>query len=266
MILDNTSKTVEVVLGEAHATNPLEVNADYADTQFGAASAPASVNTVTNGTSAVTVAGSPPASVQRSIMLLTVFNADTIDHLVIIRSFDGTNRRRYIQIAVPVGATLAYLDNEGWSVIPSFVPGQIIGTSTNDDAAPGNIGEEVDQAVPVGSALALTSGAALNVCSITLSAGDWDVDGFIRILPASGTTVSNFLGGVSTMSGSLPATELGFSLPIPFTGTGTISIGIPCGRYRISLASSTPVYLVSRTDFAVSTCSTWGAIQARRAR
>jgi len=47
---------------------------------------------------------------------------------------------------------------------------------------------------------------------------------------------------------------------------GSAEEAIPVGPVRLSLASTTTVYLVARCDFAVSTCTAGGVVRARRVR
>lgn len=105
MILDTTSKTVEVILGEAHTTSALRINADWNDvttTTF----VPGSTRNVTNGTTKVTVIASPAASTQRQPTMVSVYNADTVTHNITIQAFDGTNTDIVIKGSVQVGQTL----------------------------------------------------------------------------------------------------------------------------------------------------------------
>lgn len=143
----------------------------------------------------------------------------------------------------------------------------IRGTTTNDNAAAGFVGEYVSSSVASGSAVAITTGSAANVTSISLTAGDWDVEGVVNFLPAGTTTQTDIVGGISQTSATLPT-------PPASGGYSRLQVSIPAGaenalpvgRTRISLAGTTTIYLVARSTFAVSTNAAYGFIAARRVR
>lgn len=143
----------------------------------------------------------------------------------------------------------------------------IKGTTTNDSASAGDVGEYISSTVLIGSAVALSSGVAANITSISLTAGDWDVSGSVWTSPAGGTTSTLTIGGISTTSATQPTfgTPGGSSYINISTGAGA-GLGLGIAPTRISIASTTTVYLVTTITFAVSTMSAYGGIAARRAR
>lgn len=140
-----------------------------------------------------------------------------------------------------------------------------IGTTTNDNAATGYVGEYVSSTVASGSAVSLTTATPANVTSISLTAGDWDVRGVLGFVLNAATTVA-YLGGSSS---STSATLGGLGTEAYFPGSGaTLSTGpqIALPVVRFSLSSTTTVYLVAQASFGVNTASAFGAINARRVR
>ena len=69
------------------------------------------------------------------------------------------------------GVTKANVSKGGLLALAAGVKG----TTTNDSAAAGTVGEEIVSTVIVGSAVSLTTATAATVTSIALTAGDWDV-------------------------------------------------------------------------------------------
>ena len=139
----------------------------------------------------------------------------------------------------------------------------VAGTATNDNATAGNIGEVITSNIAVGSAVALTSGTAANVTSISLTAGDWDVSGWVSTNPAGTTTTTIFAAGISTTTADLG------SFPVKIQGVSVaagLSLSASTATQRLSLASTTTVYLVASSTFAVSTSAAYGYITARRSR
>lgn len=142
--------------------------------------------------------------------------------------------------------------------------GGLAGTATNNNAAAGNVGEYVssDVAYP-GSGI--SNGVLTNVTSISLTAGDWDVEGNVGFQPAGTTTLSGFNVSVSLASANTDSNDQGRHQMAYAGPAGQLCI-FPTGKRRVSLAATTPVYLVAAVNFAVSTCTAWGFIAARRAR
>jgi hypothetical protein len=139
-----------------------------------------------------------------------------------------------------------------------------VGTATNDSASAGYIGEVKSSAVVSASAVALTTNTQTNVTSISLTAGDWDVYGNVLYKVAATTRVDQIQGSLSNTSAILDATEK-FSNYLA-AGVPATSIGSTCPPRRISIASTTTVYLVAYSTFTVSTNAAYGNIWARRAR
>lgn len=147
---------------------------------------------------------------------------------------------------------------------------QLPGTATNDNAAAGKIGEVISSNIVSGSAVSLTTNVPANVTSISLTAGDWDIYGQITFINAGTTSVTLQRGGISQTSATLPTDSSidspYFSRISPAFVPGTTPQYFPLGGGRISLPSTTTLYLVASSTFTVSTCTAAGYIMARRAR
>jgi hypothetical protein len=145
----------------------------------------------------------------------------------------------------------------------------IVTTATNDDAAAGKIGEYLSQDVLVGSAVSMTSGSAITIASISLTAGDWTVHGGIVFVPAASTVVSRLISAISPTTNAFgysnPAGGGMNSFAASFV-TGTPNHVLSSGTRRVSLASTTTIYLVGFASFTTSTMTAYGFIGARRER
>lgn len=144
----------------------------------------------------------------------------------------------------------------------------VIGTTTNSNAAAGEIGEYVSSTINSASEVALTTGVDANVTSIALSAGDWDVSGIVSFDAASGTTTALLKAGTSTVSATFVTFASGTLQAVRQQSSFPASIGssvvLPVARF--SLAAPATIYLLCSADFAVSTMGAFGTIAARRAR
>jgi len=138
-----------------------------------------------------------------------------------------------------------------------------LGTTTNNNATAGWIGEVVRSQVPQASAITLSSGVNTNVTSISLTAGDWDVYGNVTFLPGGTTTISTSYTWINTVSASGPDSSLSHLTGSMPTG---LAFSTTAPMQRLSLAATTTVYLGVYVGFGVSTMQCDGQLWARRAR
>lgn len=151
------------------------------------------------------------------------------------------------------------------SAVLSFTNGsQIAGTATNDNASAGNIGEFISSIIAQATPVAYVNNTAINVTSISLTAGDWDVWGNIALVSAGAAAVG-ILSWTSTTSATAPDASL-YSGIVHTAALISASSGANAPYRRYSLSATTTIYLgayVTNTGAVGSVC---GAIYARRAR
>lgn len=140
----------------------------------------------------------------------------------------------------------------------------VVGSTTNDSAATGNVGQYVYSSFS--STSATSSGNYMDATSISLAAGDWMVVASGTLNPqdqnVSGSVVgfsttpgnsgAGLVYGISQLAGNPKATIEGY---MPFTVIG-----------RLSLASTTTVYLKFLSTYTGNIPSLVGALQAWRIR
>ena len=136
-------------------------------------------------------------------------------------------------------------------------------TATNDNASAGQLGEYI--AVSQITPQSLSNGVSLNIVSISLTAGDWDVWGAVAFAGNAATNLAYALASISITSATLdPNFNYEFS-----TGAGGLvncNPASPVPTIRITLASTTTAYLVAQAGFSLNTYSATAFIAARRAR
>jgi hypothetical protein len=150
------------------------------------------------------------------------------------------------------------------TITPSQTAG-IVGTTTNNNANAGSVGEYISSSA---SAVSLTTSTPTNITSISLTAGDWDVSGAVAFVNPGTSSVSSMIAGISTTSGAFGALVSGFgqaSVQVPAT-TGLSGSTVAPYTTRISIASTTTVYLIGQCNFTISTFTANGYIRARRIR
>lgn len=160
-------------------------------------------------------------------------------------------------------------DGTNWrEVCRTRVAGAIPGTATNDNAPTGGVGQIVQTLVAVGSAVSLTTATAKSVASVSLTAGDWDVEANLNFTMGSATTAvtSAFTAGISTTDNTLPTDGSEVEAGGFVATTSSFKFGVPISRKRISIATTTSVYLVGLATFSAGTAGGYGVINARRVR
>lgn len=140
------------------------------------------------------------------------------------------------------------------------------GVTNGSDAPAGYVGEYLT-ASAVSTTVSLTTATPANAITLSLTAGDWDVQGIGVFQTATNTSVTNTQVGLSTTTATFGSdgsyTRDNFAAVVP----GAIEwrdSSTPV--LRISLAATTTVYLVVQSAFTVSTQTAGGVIRARRVR
>lgn len=152
---------------------------------------------------------------------------------------------------------------------------RILGTTTNDSAAAGRIGEVISSGAPQSSLNNLTSGISNTIASISLTVGDWDVRAMGGFKGAAGTSVTELQTAIGLTNNTLPATdtianptngEVLYDAVMSATVIGGNRIVQSIPPIVIKLASPATVYLTQNATFSVSTLGGFGSITARRVR
>lgn len=138
----------------------------------------------------------------------------------------------------------------------------ITGVTNASNATAGSLQESTSSTVLSGSAVSLTTATPKDVTSISLTAGDWDVEGNVSFNCSVGA--SALLTWISTTSATVPDTALYNSI----TDTSAINTltGINTPYKRINVNTTTTVYLSCQATFASGTATACGGIFARRVR
>jgi hypothetical protein len=223
-------------------------------------------NTVSTGNALTLVFSSNSAATNIQFTLVATRTAVSS-----VSNSDGT-----LTISPTAGDVVASLASAptvtGQMTAASFAPSTtsgIIGTTTNNHAAAGSVGEYISSSVTSGSAVSLTTNTVANVTSISLTAGDWDVSGSVGFVFTSSTSYYEIQGGINTTSATLPDFSSGALFTQVFANyaiPGATNQGFPVGRTRISVSSTTTVYLLAKAEFNASTLSAYGLLAARRVR
>ncbi len=137
------------------------------------------------------------------------------------------------------------------------------GVTDGSNAAAGVIGEYISSEVLVAGEVTCTTGVPVDITSISLTAGDWDVSGEF-VFDLTGTNTRH-QGWINTVSATIPTIPNKGGYCQVYLG-GIASIGTGECRMRISVNTTTTVYLSVQEAFSGGTGKAYGFIGARRVR
>lgn len=146
------------------------------------------------------------------------------------------------------------------STSPTITTPNIVGVSNGGNASTGSVGEYQTATT---SGTNSPTATVINATSVSLAAGDWDVSGTVAYTSSASGTITYNEVGISTTSATMGG--LGTFNQAGFTNGGT-ALNSSSPVVRISVSSTTTVYLVSGVIFGSGTVSANGMIRARRVR
>lgn len=145
--------------------------------------------------------------------------------------------------------------------------GGIVGTTTNNAAAAGCVGEYVSSTIAPGSAVTITTTTtSQDITTISLTAGDWlvSINGAAQ---STGSVTARMFFWIGTIAGNDASeatagtmADFNYALPINATVPGAVP------SYRISLASTTTVRYKAWANFSGTQPTMQGRISATRVR
>jgi hypothetical protein len=143
----------------------------------------------------------------------------------------------------------------------------IAGVTGGTAASAGYIGQVLSSCIVRGSGTALTSASTINFLTLSLTAGDWDVEGNVNLVgTASTATNGNFTNSITTTSATSNTDGSEITAPTlalsSFTGYDTVTLP----RKVVNVSVTTPTYLVVNFQGTITsgTGTLWGCITARR--
>lgn len=173
----------------------------------------------------------------------------------------------------PVAGTTAAFSSTlaaGAATVPSVTfntTSGVIGTTTNNAAAAGSVGEYVSSTIAPGSAVTITTTVtSQDITTISLTAGDWlvSINGAAQ---STGTVTARIFFWIGTIAGNdaseaTAGTMADFNYALPVSGT--VPGAVP--SYRMSLASTTTVRYKAFASFSGTQPTMQGRISATRVR
>lgn len=130
-----------------------------------------------------------------------------------------------------------------------------------------DIGQSVESRVAPGSAVTVAHNTTVNITSISLPAGEWDVSGQATSINGGGSNwVTNFSTGTTATSATIPTD--GTDGNSGYQGVAPNTQSTSSGTKRFVLGSTTTIYLVGKVLMSSGSGSvtTYGWISATRAK
>lgn len=143
----------------------------------------------------------------------------------------------------------------------------LYGTTTNDDACSGCIGEYLESVVLYASRVNGVNAQYVDVTSIQLTPGDWDVTAMGTIISAGSGQTDAQIAITTTSGNSGTGIAADNSAEIIFPSTIALTshfLSVP--NYRKSVSTTTTVYFKYYALFTVNTPQIFGRLSARRVR
>jgi len=146
-----------------------------------------------------------------------------------------------------------------WDSANLASPATTVGVTNGSNAAAGAVGEPMTAA---GSLISISNSIPANCTSVILTAGDWDVWGYVAYGPGSGTSFSLMQVSLSTTSATHAAAP--DMAQLAFAGTANFGESLQAPMRIFNVTTSTQVFLVSTAGFSGGTATMSCRMYARR--
>lgn len=175
--------------------------------------------------------------------------------------FDTTTGKLIQDSALNIADTTATLTRTGGGGIA------LQGTNTNDSAGAGFVGEFASNEVTYAGRFAMSVATSTTVTTLSLSAGDWDVNAVIGFETSGGGVASEYHCEISTTPPPALVTAPNEAGTVGTHNNYVANQGqvFPIGPRRVSVTTTTTVYLKAYSTFTGSQ-TVYGYIRARRMR
>lgn len=212
MILDTTTRSVEVLLSAAPVANQLVVISSWTDMASGTTTS-GCTPVSTNSTTAVTAVAAPASGKQRNVYAISVFNADTGTATVKIQLDDSGTKYKMVEVPLLPGETLSYSDVDSWRVLSAT--GLIKASNTTVFSVATTIAGQVAKSASFTFALneagclaVCTSSSAINATLPANSGVAFPMGTFLFVMQGgSGVVTIQGASGVTVRIGATAATD-----------------------------------------------------------
>lgn len=195
------------------------------------------------------------AYANKNILELTTSTSSDVNYVLV--SSNATTANPQIGVVGSDANIILQLNGQGTGGVA------VQGTSTNDNAPGGYVGQLISSVIATGSAVSYSNATPKDLTSIILTAGDWDVWGNLTF-SGSGSVLTGALIWISTTSATIPDASLYSGFNSNAVLMQTYGGAIP--QLRFTVSSPTTIYISGDAVFATGTVTGSGGIYARRRR
>ena len=157
---------------------------------------------------------------------------------------------------------ILYSGTSHFSNVTTQTGGAASGLTQGTAPSAGFIGEQIRATVDSSSGVSLTTTAQVNVTSISLTAGIWDVSAVGVINNTGSATVQGLSISTTSATVGISGDSTVLCGTVSVVSSSINSYTIP--SYRITLSATTTVYLVATSTFTTGTSKCYGRISATR--
>lgn len=150
-------------------------------------------------------------------------------------------------------------DFTGGAVLPEKLHGKV----TNTVALAGDVGELKEAERTSASLLALTTATAADITTLALTAGSWDVTGYVGFIPDATTVVQQAIGSISLTTATLGGNDTRVQTS-QLTYGGYPNEVLPLPTLRVRCSGNTTIYLVGYATFTTAALNAFGKLRATR--
>lgn len=143
--------------------------------------------------------------------------------------------------------------------------GPRMGITDGSDPIPGEVGEVISKVVPVQGLMTIGDAINVDLTTIVLPAGDWDVSGSVYFEGTGKGGDLEIRAWTSDTSQTQPSGDKG-GLAISSSSAANLVNELPISVQRFNVTAPTTVYLGAYANFQSGTMQAAGLIRARRMR
>lgn len=162
---------------------------------------------------------------------------------------------------------------------PTLTTPTLTGFTDASSAAAGKVGEVLTASLVRTSRATLTSNTSVTLCSLTLTAGDWDIRAWGSFSPSSGALVTQYVAAIANIANTainvlpvvgtrgIPNAQGELTSMITTAGAVTNDdFVVNIGESATTTSGTTTIYLTVQATFTTAAFSAYGSILARRRR
>ncbi len=176
---------------------------------------------------------------------------------------DSSNTNVITGAGTTLVSSITYTGTSNKSNVTTQTGGAVGGITQGTAPSAGYVGEQIRATVGAGSPVTITTNnTPVNVTSINLTAGIWDVSGVVNF---GGTSVVGTGSAISVNTTTATQGTAGDNrVDFPFVSSATTALSLTVPSWRVTASTTTTCYLVAQVTFSGGSPNCYGRISATR--